>query len=89
MLQALHYEKSIAETSENISFARKELLTHKQWKRMKAKNILTLDHAEAMNFFMKSEQYHGFELPEYFTFDELLNFVRETIGDTKWTRENQ
>ena len=24
-----------------------------------------------MDFFMKSEQYHGFELPEYFTFDDL------------------
>ena len=23
-----------------------------------------------MDFFMKSEQYHGFELPEYFTFDD-------------------
>ena len=31
------------------------------------KNILTLNHEEAMDFFMKSEQYHGFELPEYFT----------------------
>lgn len=51
---------------------------------MKAKNILTLDHEKAMDFFMKSEQYHGFELPEYFTFDELLNFVRETIGDTPY-----
>lgn len=31
---------------------------------------------------MKSEQYHGFELPEYFTFDEILKYVRETIGDS-------
>lgn len=30
-----------------------------------AKNILALNHEEAMDFFMKSEQYHGFELPEY------------------------
>lgn len=28
-----------------------------------AKNILALNHEEAMDFFMKSEQYHGFELP--------------------------
>lgn len=35
-----------------------------------AKNILTLDSQEAMDFFMKSEQYHGFELPKYFAFDE-------------------
>lgn len=44
-----------------------------------AKNILTLNHEEAMDFFMKSEQYHGFELPEYFTFDEILSlFVRRS-----------
>lgn len=28
---------------------------------------------------MKSEQYHGFELPEYFTFDEVLKYVREKV----------
>ena len=43
------------------------------------KTILTLNHEEAMDFFMKSEQYHGFELPEYFTFDEVLKYVRESI----------
>ncbi|MBR6927364.1 MAG: RNA-directed DNA polymerase [Bacteroidaceae bacterium] len=48
------------------------------------KNILTLNHEEAMNFFMKSEQYHGFELPEYFTFDEVLKYVREKVGDTPY-----
>lgn len=48
------------------------------------KNILSLNHEEAMDFFMKSEQYHGFELPEYFTFDEVLKFVRETIGSTPY-----
>ena len=49
-----------------------------------AKNILTLDHEEAMDFFMKSEQYHGFELPEYFTFDEVLKYVREKIGTASY-----
>ena len=44
-----------------------------------AKNILTLNHDEAMDFFMKSEQYHGFELPEYFSFDEVLKYVREKV----------
>lgn len=29
-----------------------------------AKNILTLNHEEVMDFFMKSEQCHEFELPE-------------------------
>ena len=49
-----------------------------------ARNILTLNHEEAMDFFMKSEQYHGFELPEYFTFDEVLKYVREKIGTTPY-----
>lgn len=31
---------------------------------MRTNNILTYNHAEAFDFFMKSEQYHGFELPE-------------------------
>lgn len=48
------------------------------------KNILSLDHEEVMDFFMKSEQYHGFELPEYFTFDEVLKYVRETIGNAPY-----
>ena len=46
----------------------------------KPKNILSLDSKEAMDFFLKSEQYHGFELPEYFVFDELLKKVKDTIG---------
>lgn len=45
-------------------------------------NILTLNHEEVMDFFMKSEQYHGFELPEYFVFDKLLQGVRDSVGDT-------
>lgn len=50
----------------------------------KAKNILTLDHNGALDFFMKSEQYHGFELPEYFVFDEMLKNVKDAIGDTPY-----
>ena len=46
------------------------------------KNILYLDSKEAMDFFMKSEQYHGFELPEHLVFDELFQDVKETIADT-------
>ena len=34
-----------------------------------------------MDFFLKSEQYHGFELPEYFVFDELLQNVKEAVRD--------
>ena len=33
---------------------------------------------------MKSEQYHGFKQPKYFTFDEVLQYVRETIADTPY-----
>ena len=52
----------------------------------KAKNILSLTSNEVLDFFMKSEQYHGFELPEYFTFDEILIYVRETIGDAPYEK---
>lgn len=50
----------------------------------KAKNILSLDSEEAIDFFLNSEQYHGFELPEYFVFDELLQSVKKAIGDTPY-----
>lgn len=46
-----------------------------------ATNILSLNSKDALDFFMKSEQYHGFELPEYFDFTEVLDFVRKTIGN--------
>ena len=48
---------------------------------MNSTNILSLNHQEALDFFMKSEQFHGFELPEYFDFDTILNYVKETVGD--------
>ncbi len=48
------------------------------------KNILSLNYQEAMDFFLESEQYHGFELPEYFVFDELLQSVKKTVGDTPY-----
>lgn len=50
----------------------------------KTKNILSLIHTEAMDFFLKSEQYHGFELPEYFVFDDLLQNVKNAIGETPY-----
>ena len=49
----------------------------------KTKNILSLNHKVAMDFFLKSEQYHGFELPEYFVFDELLQNVKDSLKDEK------
>lgn len=50
----------------------------------KTKNILSLNHTEAMDFFLKSEQYHGFELPEYFVFDDLLQNVNNAVGETPY-----
>ena len=52
----------------------------------KTKNILSLNHKEAMDFFLKSEQYHGFELPEYFVFDDLLQRVKNAVGDTPYEK---
>lgn len=37
------------------------------------KNVLSLESKDAMDFFLKSELYHGFELQEYFCFGEELN----------------
>lgn len=48
------------------------------------KNVLSLESKDAMDLFLKSEQYHGFELPEYFVFDELLQNVKEVVGDTPY-----
>lgn len=50
----------------------------------KTKNILSLKAKEAMDFFMESEHYNGFEMPEYFTFDTLLKTVKKAIGDTPY-----
>lgn len=46
-----------------------------------SQNILCLNSNEAIDFFMKADQYHGFELPEYFVFDDLLKDVRNAIAD--------
>ena len=50
----------------------------------KTKNILSLNYTEAMDFFLKSEQYHGFELPEYFVFNDLLQNVKNAVGKTPY-----
>ena len=46
-----------------------------------AKTVLSLNSNEALDFLMTSEQYHGFELPEYFDFTAVLDYVRKTIGN--------
>lgn len=50
----------------------------------KVKSVLDLDYKDAQDFFLKSEQYHGFEMPEYFVFDELLRNVKEAIADVPY-----
>lgn len=49
-----------------------------------AKSILELSYEEALDHFCKSEQYHNYELPEYFNFDKVLAFVRKKIGNSKF-----
>ncbi len=49
-----------------------------------ATNILSLNSKDALDFFMKSEQYHGFELPEYFNFDKVLKAVAKTVGNKSY-----
>lgn len=44
-------------------------------------NILSLKADEALGFFMDSMRFCGFELPEYFRFDEMLAAIRQTISD--------
>ena len=46
--------------------------------------ITTLTSEQAMDLLLKSSQYQNFELPEYFDFDNILNFVREKIGDKRY-----
>jgi len=46
----------------------------------KTKTVLALSPDEALDFFMHSERYYNFELPEYFNFQPVLDFVRERVG---------
>lgn len=46
--------------------------------------VLSMSADEAMDFMMKSGQYHEFELPEYYNFDGVLSFVRETVGEASY-----
>lgn len=44
-----------------------------------ARTVLSLTSSKAIDFFMKSEQYHGFELPEYFV---LMKF--SVMSEANW-----
>ena len=43
-------------------------------------DILNLTNAEAKQFFLKNESYCNIDLPEYFTFEKLLNELSEAVG---------
>lgn len=46
--------------------------------------ILSLNSEEAVSFLMQDEQYHNYELPEYFNFNLILQYVQEKIGDKSY-----
>ena len=50
----------------------------------KTKNILSLNHTDAMHFFFKSKKYHRFKIPEYFVFDDLLQNVKNAVSKTHY-----
>ena len=43
--------------------------------------VTNLTHTEARKFFLKEESYSSIELPEYFTFQKLLDKVSEEIDN--------
>lgn len=47
----------------------------------KAKYITDLDSEDALNLLLTSTQYHNFELPEYFDFSKVLEFIKIKIAD--------
>lgn len=64
------YEKYSKQTSINMN--------------SKAKYITSLTSEEALDFIMQSDQFHNFELPEYFDFKAVLEYVRLTIGEKQY-----
>ena len=51
----------------------------------KAKTVLSLKSSEALDYFMSTRQFHAFELPEYFDFTQVLDFVRKSIGSKPYS----
>lgn len=50
----------------------------------KAKTVLSLKSSEALDYFMSTRQFHAFELPEYFDFTQVLDYVRKSIGNKSY-----
>ncbi|MGA1933103.1 RNA-directed DNA polymerase [Arcobacter sp. YIC-464] len=61
--------------SENNITQSKEINTS-----IESKNILSLNHTQAKEFFLKDESYINVDLPTYITFEELLKEIDRTIG---------
>ena len=47
-------------------------------------DILSLNSKKAFDFFMNAERYETFELPDYFNFQPILDYVREKIGNKEY-----
>lgn len=47
------------------------------------KTILDLDNKQACKFFMESENYCNIDLPPYFNFDPILDYVKSMCGQVK------
>lgn len=52
---------------------------------MNTKIITELEAATVADFLMKSEQYHGFELPKYLDFTPVLDLVRTKVGTDSYS----
>lgn len=50
---------------------------------MSRKSILEMSHEEAKGFFLKDQSYCNIDLPEYFSFSNLLNEISKVLDDTK------
>ena len=79
-------DKEIKELEEKFKDIPEDLLNEKgvrgrRERQKEKKTVLDLDSKEAIEFFLKSDQYHNFELPKYFVFDNMLKRVKEAIGD--------
>ena len=48
------------------------------------KYITSLNSEEALDFIMQSDQFHNFELPEYFDFTTVLQHVRSKVGELSY-----
>lgn len=51
----------------------------------KPTTVNQLNHTEALDFFMAPEQYCSNEMPSYFNFAPVLQYVRDTIGDKPYS----